>query len=45
MKVRLFCMIALVLSAAACSPVPEDDVIGFQNPPMMHGAAAMADKA
>lgn len=45
MKIRLFCLIALVLSAAACTAPPGDNLFGARNLPGTHGAVPAIDMA
>jgi hypothetical protein len=45
MKIRLFFLIALALSAAACSVPHDDTLFGSQNQPGVHGVATAIDKA
>lgn len=45
MKIRLLCMIALVLSAAACSSPHDDTLFGSRSLPAAHEAAPAIDKA
>ena len=42
MKIRLFCMIALLLAVTACTAPPGENLFSLQTP---HGAAAAIDKA
>ena len=45
MKIRLFCMIALLLAVTACTAPPGENLFGLQNPPDAPGAGAAIDKA
>ena len=45
MKIRLLCLIALVLSTAACTDPSGDTLFGSRNLPGKHDAVLAIDKA